>query len=100
MGQASFHIPRPLAPEQVRQLFAQQRAGDSLGHRIHLTLAVAGCFLGMGFTSLAEWAMLPVLLCFLVRMTGQHRVLEPLAFDRVLRPFLLWAVWVVASVLW
>ncbi len=95
-----LHIPRPLTPEQVEVLFANQRTGDPAGHAIHVALAMGGCFFAGWATSFAEWCMVPVLICFLVRMTGQHRVLEPLAFDRVIRLWLAWGAWVGLSVLW
>lgn len=100
MASGSFHIPQKQTPEQVEALFASQRSGDRVGHRIHLLLAAGGCFFAGWETTFAEWAMLPVLICFLVRMTGQHRVLEPLAFDRVVRLWLAFGAWLGVSVMW
>ncbi len=100
MASGTFHIPKRQTPEQVDALFASQRSGDRIGHRIHLLLAAGGCFFAGWETSFAEWAMLPVLICFLVRMTGQHKVLEPLAFDRVVRLWLAFGTWLGVSVLW
>ena len=93
-------MPRRQTPEQVDALFARQRAGDRLGVRIHLVLAMGACFFAGWPTTYIEWAALPVLICFLVRMTGQHAILEPLVFDRVLRLLLAWGAWVGLSVLW
>jgi O-antigen ligase len=100
MALDALHIPRPQTPEQVQTLFVAQRRGDRVGHAIHLALALGGCFFTGWSTSYAEWCMLPVLICFLVRMTGQHRVLEPLAHDRVVRLWVAWGAWAGLSVLW
>lgn len=96
----SFHIPRPQSAAQVEALFAAQRSADPIGVRIHLALALGACFFAGWSTSYVEWCAVPVLLCFLVRMTGRHRILEPLAFDRVLHLLLAWGAWVGLSVLW
>ncbi len=96
----SLHAPRRHSPEQVDALFARQRLQDATGVQIHLALALGACFFAGWSTTFTEWAAGPVLICFLVRMTGQHSILEPLAFDRVLRLLLAWGAWVGLSVLW
>ena len=100
MASGSFHIPRRLSPEEVDALFAAQRSGDPVGVKIHMLLALGACFFAGWSTSFVEWAALPVLICFLVRMTGRHAILEPLAHDRVLRLLLVWGAWMGVSVLW
>lgn len=95
-----LHIPRRQSPAQVEGLFERQRTGDRIGYRIQLVLTLAACGMVCGPTFVVEFAWVPALICFLVRMTGQHAVLEPLAFDRVL--WLTLAFWSLAavSVLW
>ncbi|HMN42587.1 MAG TPA: O-antigen ligase family protein [Phycisphaerales bacterium] len=100
MPPGPFHIPRRHTPDQIDAIFAAQRQGDPIGWRIHLALALGACFFAGWSTSFVEWCALPVLICFLVRMTGWHRVLEPLAFDRVLRFLLAWGAFVALSLLW
>jgi O-antigen ligase len=100
MGSGVFHIPRRQTPEQIESLFAAQRTGDRLGLGIHLALAIGACFMAGWPTSFVEFAALPLLVCFLIRMTGWHRMLEPLAFDRLMRLLLAWGAWVCLSLIW
>lgn len=95
-----LHIPRRQTPAEVDELFLRQRRGDPTGYRIQLVLTLLGCGLLFGPTFAVEFAWLPALICFLVRMTGQHAVLEPLAFDRVLWAALAFWGLATASVLW
>jgi O-antigen ligase len=100
MASGSLHLPKRQSPEQIEGLFAAQRAGDRVGLRIHFWLALGACFMAGWPTTFVDFAALPVLVCFLIRMTGWHRMLEPLAFDRVVRWLLVWGAWAGLSVLW
>jgi O-antigen ligase len=95
-----LHIPRRHTPSEVDALFARERAGDLLGVRIHVAAALWACVLAGWPTTYTEWAWLPALVCFLIRMTGRHGVLEPLAYDWALRLLLAWGAWVGLSVWW
>lgn len=96
----AWHMPRRLTPEGVDALYRAQRERDALGVRIHEWLAMGACVAGMGPTSVADFAALPLLICFLVRMTGQHPILEPLGRDRVFWCAMAWAAWAYLSMLW
>ncbi|MBY0312992.1 MAG: O-antigen ligase family protein [Phycisphaerales bacterium] len=95
-----LHIPRWQSPAQVEALFARQRTGDRVGYAIQLWLTLAACGMLFGPTFVVELAWVPALICFLVRMTGQHAVLEPLAFDRVFWSTLAFWALGAASILW
>jgi O-antigen ligase len=94
--------PYPIArsPWEVNDLFTRQRFLDPVGHRLHLFFAAVACFLAGWPTSTVEWAALPVLLCFLVRMTGRHPVLRPLWLDPCGILTFAWAIWFTLSISW
>ena len=98
-----FFPPAPLwprSPLEVNNLFARQRTGDPLGVAIHRFMALYACFAAGLSTSIVEWSALPLLICFLVRMTGQHRILRPLWFDPVGMLTIAWAVLLSLSMLY
>lgn len=100
VGLTSLHLPRRHNPEQIESLFSRQRTEDPLGIRIHFALALLACLMAGGPTTVTDLAALPVLICFLIRMTGWHGMLEPLVFDRVFRLLLAWGAWLGLSILW
>lgn len=92
--------PRNFAPAQIDALFAAQRENDPLGHRLH-TACAAVALAGISLpTTLAEWAMVPLCVCFLVRMISHHAILEPLWREPVAWLTLAFCALVGASVIW
>ena len=90
----------PRTPLEVNDLFARQRDGDPLGVAVHRFMALYACFAAGLSTSIVEWSALPLLICFLVRMTGQHRILRPLWFDSVGLLTVAWAALLTLSMLY
>lgn len=88
------------SPLQVQDLFFRQRQIDGLGTNLHTAAAVVACLLAAFPTTPLEWAALPLLVVFLVRMTGQHPVLRPLWLDPALWLLAAWAALVGLSLLW
>lgn len=86
--------------DQVDRLFAEQRRLDPLGTRIHLWAAIVACFLAGWPTMFVEWALLPVLIVCLVRLTGHRRVPGPLLWDPRVRLLLALCAWMLVSILW
>lgn len=95
-----LHIPRLQTSAEVDALFASQRRGDPIGYRVHLWLTLAACTMLCGPTMAVELAWAPALICLVVRMTGQHPILEPLAFDRVIWVTLAAWAWAGVSIAW
>jgi len=85
---------------QVDGLFAELRAKDPLGHRLHLALAMLACFLAAFPTTWLEWAWWPAFACCCVRMISHHRVLGPLVWEWPVRLTIAWVVWGAMSLLW
>jgi len=85
------------SPLQVQDLFFRQRHVDPLGVRIHTALAVVACLLAAFPTTPLEWAALPLLAAFLIRMTEHHRVLRPLWLDPVVWLLAAWAALICLS---
>jgi len=85
---------------EVDALFAELRAKDRFGHRLHLTLAMAACFLGAFPTTWLEWAWWPVFACCCVRMISHHRILGPLVWEWPVRLTIAWVAWGALSLAW
>lgn len=88
------------SPLQVQDLFFRQRWIDRLGTSLHTAAAVLACLLAAFPTTPLEWAALPLLVVFLVRMTEHHRVLRSLWLDPALWLLAAWAAVVSLSILW
>lgn len=86
--------------EEARGLFAEQRRRDALGHTIHLVCAAVWCLLLSAPTTVSEISIVPLVLCFAVRMTGQYRVLIPLGWNRACWLTMTLAAWMGLSVFW
>lgn len=95
-----YPIPFPRSPFEVNDLFARQRFADPIGHNIHTALAAAACLCAGLPTFIYEWAGLPLLICFFIRMTAHHRVCRPVWCDVVALLSVAWAALLSLSLLW
>lgn len=96
----SFTLPPAPSRERIEQLFRVQRATDHRGMPIHDACALLACFFAAWPTSFVEWAGLPVLVCFLIRITGHRHVPGPMLWDPVARIALALAAWTFLSFAW
>ncbi len=85
---------------QAQRLFIEQRERDKTGHAIHLGCAAFWCFFLSWPTTYTEVALAPLLLCFVIRMTGQYRVLIPLGWNRAVWLALALIGWTALSAAW
>lgn len=93
-------FPSRPTPEGLNRLFAVQREADPFGHRLHVGCAAVACFLAGFPTTVIEWAGLPLLACFVIRMFTHHRMLGPLVWDPLTRMLVLFIGWLGLSALW
>lgn len=86
--------------DQIEELFRTQQSRDKRGLIIHLVLGLLACICVFVPTTGAELGLIPIGICFIIRMTGQHPILEPLAFDRLIWLILAWSGWLAISSMW
>jgi O-antigen ligase len=89
-------VPDP--PVDAR--FAWQARVDPLGRRIHLATALLWCFLVAGPTSVVEWAGLPMLICWLIRLDKGVATLWPIVKQPLVWLVLGYYAWMALSLTW
>ncbi|MBX3385849.1 MAG: O-antigen ligase family protein [Phycisphaeraceae bacterium] len=89
-----------ISAAEAQQLADGQRSADPFGTRLHAAFAAMTCFFAGWPTSFVAWAGLPLLICFVVRMTGHWRVLGPLFWQTSTRFLVAWSLWIGLSLLW
>ncbi|MBC7771697.1 MAG: O-antigen ligase family protein [Pyrinomonadaceae bacterium] len=96
----------PATPSQrafsvvAEELFLQQRRVDPFGHRLHAWLAAVWCFLACSPTSFLELGILPVGICFLIRLPRHIRTDGRLLHLPTIWFALAWIAWIWASLSW
>lgn len=91
----------PGAPPTENELrFGEVRARDGNGWRIHLGAAMFYCFFLGWPTTFLEWAPIPLLVVWLVRVPRSHRVFFALVREPVVWLTLAFAAWQALSFIW
>lgn len=86
--------------DRINRAFAAQHQSDPLGWRIHLALGMLWCFLASSPTSIVEFAGIPVVLCFFIRLPKIWRTARWIFAQPLFFALLAWAAWQAISLAW
>lgn len=102
MTSEADHAPPPARTFSTitEAFFLRQRHVDPFGHRLHAWLAALWCFLACAPTSYMEFGMLPVVLCFLIRLPRHLTTDGRLLHLPTVWFMLAWIAWLWISLSW
>jgi O-antigen ligase len=89
-----------LDPDLVQADLTRPIARDPLGHRIHLACALLFCFLLTWPVSIVQFAGLPLMVIFALRVPHIWRTWGSLAVQPLLIAIAVFAAWLAISLLW
>jgi hypothetical protein len=87
-------------PADIPALYDYQRRRDTLGHTLHTALAATTCLTLAAPTTIAQFGLVPVFFCTLIRAVGIHPFLGVFARSLMAKLLMLWAAWLALSLLW